>query len=232
MTITKEIWEQFKIISIVLKEKDKDIMCFPKQYENRILILYVLEQTGFQYADPVSIQLTFSDGYIGIFQVKALKEDNDYCNILVPKTVSDSRIQDFIDMLDEQDRRHKQYEKRKEHRIIIGKSNFSAFGLVSPQQTLFIHDLYSHQPCAVVDASIHGICIITLYTDIAKNTRETFYVKLHFRLPEQHIILRCQSVHTRRIEPGKNIYAMISCRLIEPIHFIWKERILNFMEKR
>lgn len=231
MILTKEVWEQFKIVSIVLKAGDKDIMCFPKQYEKHIWLLYVLEQSGFQYADLVSIQITFSDGYIGSFKAKIIKIDNDYCSIFIPKTVTDNRIQAFIDMLDEQDRRHKQYEKRKESRIIIGQSNFSAFGLVSPQQTLFIQDIYSHQPCAVVDASIHGIRIITLCTDITQNLREIFYVKLHFKLPEQHIILRCQTVHTRRIEPGKNIYAMISCRLIEPIHFIWKERVLNFMEK-
>lgn len=150
---------------------------------------------------------------------------------MIPKATADRRVQSFIDMLDVHDKRDMQYEKRKESRIIVGKSNSSAFGLVSPQQTLFVHDIYAHQPCAIVDASIHGICIITLHTNNIEDERAMLHIKLHFKLPEQHIILRCQRVHTRRIEPGKNTYAMISCRIVEPIHFIWKERVMHFMEK-
>ena len=231
MTITKELWEQFKITSIVLKEADKDTMCFPKQYAKHIWSLYVPALPCFHYADPATMQITFFDGYIGVFQVQVLKANNDYCSVMIPKATADRRVQSFIDMLDVHDKRDMQYEKRKESRIIVGKSNSSAFGLVSPQQTLFVHDIYAHQPCAIVDASIHGICIITLHTNNIEDERAMLHIKLHFKLPEQHIILRCQRVHTRRIEPGKNTYAMISCRIVEPIHFIWKERVMHFMEK-
>ena len=86
------------------------------------------------------------------------------------------------------------------------------------------------QPCAVVDASIHGICIITPCTDQRMKDCDSFNVMLNFVNPEQAIVLKCHKVHAQLKKTESKIYARISCQLLEPIHFVWKERVIKLLE--
>ena len=86
------------------------------------------------------------------------------------------------------------------------------------------------QPCAVVDASLHGICIITPCSDHRMKDCDSFNVMLNFVSPEQTIVLKCHKVHAQLKKTESKIYARISCQLLEPIHFAWKERVITLLE--
>lgn len=93
-----------------------------------------------------------------------------------------------------------------------------------------MNGIKKQQPCAVVDASIHGICIITPCTDQRMRDCDSFNVMLNFVNPEQTIVLKCHKVHAQLKKTESKIYARISCQLLEPIHFAWKERVIKLLE--
>ena len=59
---------------------------------------------------------------------------------------------------------------------------------------------------------------------------DSFNVMLNFVNPEQTIVLKCHKVHAQLKKTESKIYARISCQLLEPIHFAWKERVIKLLE--
>ena len=79
----------------------------------------------------------------------------------------------------------------------LTKNNYKNFGLSSAEQKIFSKTAKIIQPCALLDVSVHGICIITPFENPAFKNIENFHLQLSFSNPEQTVILQCHKVHTR-----------------------------------
>ena len=78
--------------------------------------------------------------------------------------------------------------------------------------------------------SLHGICIITpFYNDFSKKL-DNFIIQVSFSNPEQNVLLQAHKVHTKLNHSENKTFATISCQLLEPINYIWKERVIKMLE--
>ena len=137
------------------------------------------------------------------------------------------RLLELLSRLDLQDEK---YGRRKEPRIKLGKEKSLLFGLSSAEQKLFSKSAKIIQPCALIDASIHGICVITPYENPAFKNIENFNIHLSFINPEQTVILQAHKVSSKINDTQNKVFSTISCQLLEPINYIWKERIIKMIE--
>lgn len=230
MNVTKEILEWLKVSSIVIRKDGADIMSFLARFTSEIWTLSMLQKHDFLHSEQVSVQINFSDGESEEFNATVIESGEDFCDIKISGSEKKARTASFISALENLDEKYIKYGRRKEERIEIGKRNSSRFGLSSPEQTVFINGIKMQQPCAVVDASIHGICIITPCSDQRMKDCDSFNVMLNFISPEQTIVLKCHKVHSHLKKTENKVYARISCQLLEPIHFAWKERVIKVLE--
>lgn len=159
-----------------------------------------------------------------------IESGEDFCDIEISGSEKKEKTVAFISALEELDEKYTKYGRRKEERVEIGKRNSAKFGLSYPEQTVFINGIKAQQPCAVVDASIHGICIITPCADQRIKDCGSFNVMLNFTNPEQTVVLKCHKVHSQLKKTESKTYARISCQLLEPVHFAWKERVIRMLE--
>ncbi|MDE6245889.1 MAG: hypothetical protein K2M50_09590, partial [Treponemataceae bacterium] len=104
------------------------------------------------------------------------------------------------------------------------------FGLESPEQKVFVRSKKIIQPCAIVDASIHGVCIITPFSDGFKDV-ENFCVKVGFSSPVESAIMEAHKVHSRLVKTERSVFAKVSAQLLEPISHIWKGRVARLIEE-
>ena len=77
---------------------------------------------------------------------------------------------------------------------------------------------------------MHGICIITPFDNPIFKTLENFSIQLSFNNPEQTVILQCHKVHTKLSNTEHRVFSTLSCQLLEPIHYAWKERVMQMLE--
>ena len=122
------------------------------------------------------------------------------------------------------------YGRRKEPRVHIGKEKATQFGLTSIEQKLFSHQAKIIQPCAISDVSLHGICIITPFDDHQFKNIKNFNIQITFSEPNQTVNLEAHKVHTKLNHITNKTFATISCQLLEPISYVWKERVIKMLE--
>ena len=136
----------------------------------------------------------------------------------------------LLELLSRLDLQDEKYGRRKEPRIKLGKEKSLLFGLSSAEQKLFSKSAKIIQPCAIIDASIHGICVITPYENPAFKNIENFNIHLSFINPEQTVILQAHKVSSKINDTQNKVFSTISCQLLEPINYIWKERVIKMIE--
>ena len=123
------------------------------------------------------------------------------------------------------ERKYESFGRRKEERVKIGKEKAKSFGLASVEQTVFFPASRTEQPCVVLDASVHGVCVITPKTP-STGKEENFCVKISFEKPAQTIVLRAHKVYSKITKTERASFATLSCQLLEPVHVVWKERVI------
>ena len=160
--------------------------------------------------------------------LKILEIGIDY--VIVNITQASDTINKLLELLSVLSKREEKYGRRKEPRIRINKENYQDFGLSTLEQKIFSKTAKIIQPCALLDISVHGICIITPFENPAFKKLDNFHIQLSFVNPEQSIILQCHKVHLKLNSTENRIFASISCQLLEPVHYVWKERVGKFME--
>ncbi len=232
MNITKEILDWQNISSIIIKKNQIDIMSFLTKSNNEKWTLAFLQKQEFFKNEKITIQLNFINSESEDFTALILESGEDYCDIkIIPETMKRNSFI-FYETLIELEEKYLKYGRRKEERMEIGKRNAKIFGLDKPQQTIFVNEIKKQQPCAIVDASIHGICIITPFSDSRLKECDSFNLFLTFENPKQNILLRLHKVHTQLKKTNNKVYAKISCQLLEPIHFAWKDRVINLIKNK
>ena len=228
MKMSKDLLEHLKITSLLININDKDYLVYFQKYEKNRWTLFLPNEINLEENDLV-LQINFHNETQFVFSAEIIEKGSDYCIIQVPDNIDDYEFQKMIKTLYELEYKDDKFGRRKEIRLKIGKENYKDFGLSGLQQSVFLRGNTQAQPCVVVDASIHGICLITPY--ISGEHYENFYVKLNFSSPDQNILLQLHKVNIKINTVGNENYATISCQLLEPINFAWKDRIYNMIEK-
>lgn len=246
MNISRDLLEEFNIISMSLKTKDKSISCFPVKAElNRLHLTKTLQFKYLQqFSDEtensqfftqdnhilsVTIKKTDSENFfISDVKIELIESGLDYFICKVIKC--DDFFQNFLDRISFLEYQDEKYGRRKEPRIAIGKDKAVSFGLANIEQKLFSKTEKLIQSCVILDVSLHGICIITPFEDTRFKSVDNFFIKISFTNPEQNIVLQAHKVHLKLNPTQNKVYATLSCQLLEPISYIWKERVIKMLE--
>lgn len=239
MKITKEILEYFKIGSITLENADgKDGLCFLERIDKSEWTFSRHEpfiDSGIQSGNfkELTFIIKFTDSSEpGRFYANLLDFGGN-CLKAAPssKNSSDRRLLEFISGIQKMEQKFESFGRRKEERIKIGKEKAAEFGLSRIEQTLFSESTKIIQPCVVLDASVHGIRIITVQNPNL-NHLDTFGIKISFSNPEQSVILKAHKVYEKITKTQSKTFAAFSCQLLEPVHFAWKDRVIKMIESR
>lgn len=229
MKITRELLEHLKVKSMSLTNGDANLLCFLERVEKGKWTFSLPKKTDFSKGEEITIQIVFYEEEQG--EITAMIDDfgEDWLS-LTPETMSENtRVNAFLTMLGEMESKYETFGRRKEARIRIRKEKCHEFGLSRLEQVLFLPGIKLQQPCVVLDASVHGICVITPHTKSVQD-EENFCVKLTFTNPEETVIIKAHKVYSRLDKTEEKTFATLSCQLLEPIHFAWKERVIAMLE--
>ena len=227
MKITKELLEHLNVITISLNNKNNDILCFLDRIEKNVWTFLISEKQTFEQND-LAFKIVFNQENKPCKFKAEISEFGENWITVIPYKSNNSRFIIFQKVLSDMEEKYELYGRRKEERIKIGKAQFKTFGLASIQQQVFVHGIKFIQPCVVLDASLHGICIITTSTPLIQN-EETFFIKLMFEQPIYTVILKAHKVYSRLNKTDSKTFITLSCQLLEPIHFEWKNRIIKML---
>lgn len=231
MKITKELLEHLKLNSVSMKNNGKDTLCFLDRIENGRWTFSIPQDIKFAQNQTADFYLVFEQtDSVNKITSKIIDFGKDWLTVIPDLKTPTAQIETFLKELSEMSKRYESFGRRKEVRIKIGKEKSKLFGLSSIEQTLFLPGIKFSQPCAVLDASLHGIRIITLDTAAVKK-EENFLVKLSFEKPEKTIILKAHKVYSRIDMTEQKTFVTLSCQLLEPVHYEWRERVINLIEK-
>ena len=231
MKITKELLEHLKVKTISLDNCGENVLCFLERIDNGKWTFSITRAIDLSKNKKLSFLINFYEYETSILCAKLIDSGEDWCEVIPEKENIDSRLALFLSMISKTEAKYESFGRRKEARVKIGKEKFDDFGLGSLKQKVFLSGAKFLQPCVVLDASVHGICIITQETPAIKN-EENISIKLSFQNPEQTVILNAHKVYSRLSKTRTKSFLTLSCQLLEPIHFAWKERIISMIEKQ
>lgn len=231
MNITKEILDYLNVISVSVGRGRTDIVAYLSRYARGEWTLSLLQKQEFTFGERVAVKINFLSGETEEFTARVKDFGEDFLEVSDFTRNGGKLIKNLFDSLEELNDKYEKFGRRKERRIEIGRRNYQTFGLSSMEQKIFIRGIQMQQSCALVDASVHGLCIITPFSDSRMKDIENFYVLLHFLNPEQTITVQCHKVHMQLKKTESHSYAKISCQLLEPIHFAWKDHVIRLMEQ-
>lgn len=245
MTVSKELIQDLNIISMTLQffKKElafasdlklvKQISCVLNRYEKGFLQFNLLENINEIEFDKIKINICVQESDV-VFnsETAILKLEEKGLSWLSAKLISkpSKTIKRLLDNLAILEKQEEKFGRRKEPRIKITKENFMQLGLNSIEQKVFSKSAKTIQPCALIDVSVHGLCIITPFENSTFKNLENFNIQISFLHPEQTVILQCHKVHSKLNNTENRIFATLSCQLLEPIHYVWKERVLKMLE--
>lgn len=229
MKVTKEILNNFKVVSISYLSGSKDALCALDRIEEGAWTLSFAKKPKAKIGSDIRLRFVF-DGTDGFEEASArvLDSGGDWIKIRLYDGGGDG-VSRLASGLVEMEKKIEAFGRRKEARIKIGKEKFKDFGLAKIEQSLFFGGIKAVQPCVVLDASVHGICVITTETPALKK-EENFSIKLSFDKPLQTVSLKAHKVYSRLTKTDSKTFATVSCQLLEPIHFAWKERVIKMIE--
>lgn len=230
MKITKELMEHLKVISISLKKENTNILCFLERIEKEVWTFSVPVKPEISINEQISFEVLFDRKDTPCTLNSKVLEFGENWISIVPQTINISdRLKVFITVITEMQNKYESFGRRKEERVKIGKEKAKNFGLTALEQQLFLQGVKMIQPCVILDASVHGICVITPETPGIKN-EENFCIKIQFQYPEKAIVLKAHRVYSRINKTEQKNFITLCCQLLEPIHFEWRERVIKMIE--
>ena len=231
MKITKELLEHLKITDFSIQSGGENVLCFLERIDKGRWTFSITEKLVLSINKKISFLINFYEYEPAELTATVIDSDENWC-VVIPETDSCSeRLREFLLMISKTEEKYESFGRRKEARIKIGKEKSTEFGLSSLKQTLFLSGAKFLQPCVILDASVHGICIITQDSPALKN-EENLCIKITFQNPAQTVILKAHKVYSRINKTDVNSFLTLSCQLLEPIHFAWKERVIFMIEKQ
>ncbi|MCR4714280.1 MAG: hypothetical protein K5751_07865 [Treponemataceae bacterium] len=122
--------------------------------------------------------------------------------------------------------RNEEFERRHELRVKIGIEGASDFGLAGPEQYVLTEP--GELPCVIVDASVHGVQLL-MESCRALASSPILKLKVSFSCPSDEIIMSLNKVYAHGKEAGGKVWSYVSCQILEPVHFVWRERVLAML---
>ena len=227
LKITREMFDHIQLKSVSLENGDIMSLCQLKAVDGGELILSAEKNIG----ESVKMQLLFNDGETCKFNAAAMWDENkNECRIRIPIGTVSSRVAAMILMLSDMENKFNRYGRRKEPRLKIGKENWEKFGLNSLTQQVFLPAIKQITQCVILDISVHGICVIMPYADRGLNKSDNLFIKITFDSPLQSVIMNLHKVNVRINNCGTKKFASVSCQILEPVHFLWKEKVINYLK--
>lgn len=231
MKITKELLEHLQVSSINLKIDNNEILCCLERIEKEKWTFTIPESIKINKNKVYSFHITFSDKEASSkLPGKICDYGENWVTAIPDINTKNTRLKLFLSSLSEMAEKYESFGRRKEERVKIGKEYYKIFGLSSIQQNIFLQGIKMLQPCVVLDASVHGICVITPETPAIKDD-ENFLVKLSFENPQSTVVLKAHKVYTKLNKTEQKNFLTLCCQLLEPIHYEWKERVINMIQK-
>lgn len=230
MKITKELLEHLKVSSTTLNTGRADFLCFLERIEKDIWTFSIAKKIDFEKNSEIIIQVNFErQEEKSTIRAVLIDFGEDWFTVCPSKEAEDSHLQILISELNDIAKKYEKFGRRKEERVKIGKENASRFGLSKLEQTFFLPGIKLMQPCVILDASVHGICVITPETKAVQG-EENFCIKIDFSGENQSIVLKAHKVYTRVNKTEEKTFLTLSCQLLEPIHFLWREKVIKMIE--
>ncbi len=228
MTITKELLCQLHFISMDLILGNQDYLVSLFRQNNDEWELKLSNKLELKNIQTVTLKLIFDD-YQTECSVLIKETGEDFIIVNKPERNDDMILQQFIQQLNKIEYNNEKYGRRKEERIRIGLEKYKDFNLSKPEQTIIIEENRYINQCAIVDVSLHGIQIVTPYMKPIEKTNN-FFISVSFINPSETIIINLHKVYTRLTKINNRIYANLSCQILEPVNYIWKERVINIIQ--
>ena len=222
VTVTKEMLDELGVKSFIICASGKDIMCRPVRIKNRRWYIGITAAKGGLPGTGEAVIRINRNNRISEGKITVLEPYGDD-TVLAVEPHSDS--DDFREVIERLSRyeSNDNFERRKETRIKVGIKNATLFGLASPvQRAVFGRD---ERECVIFDASVHGIQLIMENSRIISGTN-IFKAKVSFQEPEQGIVLALNRVYSKVKETPERNYIYISAQILEPVHYVWKDRVI------
>ena len=228
MNVTGEMLKDLGVVSMSLSNGVADYVCFLQKIKGNSLSFSLMTPVEFSNS-TFGLKIITNKNTVKSAPIEITEYGVDWCDATIGEIADEETAAVFKELkkLEHQDEK---YGRRKEERIPIGKENYKLFGLESPEQKLFVRSAQFIQPCAIVDASIHGICIITPFSEAFKEI-ENFGIKIAFSNPVETALLEAHKVHSRLARTERSVFATVSAQLLEPISHVWKNRVVKMLEK-
>lgn len=229
MKITRELLEHFQVCSILVSDLDgKEHLAYFEKYENKCWSLYIPDKIT-PVHEELLLQINFRNDKNIVFTAAVIEYSDNLCTLRIPESIDNVQFQDMIQSLYDIEYTDKLYGRRKEPRLKIGKEKYLEFGLETIQQQVVYNGTSLCQPCVIIDASVHGICLMTPY--IPEETYDFFFVRIKFTDPDQDITLQLHKVNIRVTDTDGCCIATVSCQILEPIHFVWRNRVYSLLRQ-
>lgn len=229
MTITKELLLSLKLISIDITLPAQEIPVFLNKQNGELWSINLSGQLELDKQSTVILKFNF-ENYTSSCTFVIIEKGVDFLTVKKPNIINDPYISSMINALNAIETNDEKYGRRKEQRIPIGKINAGKFGLHKPEQQIIIEAKKYVNTCAIVDVSIHGIQIVTPYVSSIIQNINNFNIMITFDSPYQQLLLDVHKVYIRLNKINDNVYACISCQILEPINYLWKDRIIKLIE--
>jgi len=231
MKITKELLEHLKVKSISIENDGKNSLCCLERIEKGIWTFKLPKTKSLEKGMVIEFTVLFENENEKSI-IYSVVEDfgEDWICVIPEKNAASFRLSAFYKVISDMEEKYESFGRRKEERVKIGKEKSREFGLSSLEQGIFLQGVKLLQPCVVLDVSVHGICVITTDTPFLRN-EETFCINLSFVNPEQTVILKAHKVYSKVSRTEQKTFITLSCQLLEPIHFAWRERVIDMIQK-
>ncbi len=231
MNITKELLDYLGIISLCIKLGEKDYICFLTKQINGNWIINTQSDLNVKEGETIKVQINYKDNLPAVTEALIILKDCEILTVSLPAVFNSSKIEKTFNDISLLEQKENKFGRRKEERIKIQKENSKDFMLKNIEQQLLLEKQIL--PCALVDVSLHGICLIAPYSVFYAKEFENFKVRLNFTDCTMPVIILCHKVHSRILKTSfDKTFISLSCQLLEPIHFEWKKHIISLLEER
>lgn len=225
MNISKDFLELFKISSFNLVSDSFTTLAILNKINKNTWYFSIANQL--QNDNDIFLEVIFNNQKSIQIKTLIIEKGENFCTLELINT-SESELNPFIKKIKSLEYLDDKYGRRKEDRFKITKENYKSFSLKSLEQKIIINNIY--KPCALIDISFHGIQIVTIYDNDIKKI-DNFKIEIEFN--EKKIILDAHKVYIslKKSNQSNKLFANISCQLLEPINYFWKEQLFNYINK-
>ncbi|MBO4704846.1 MAG: hypothetical protein J5647_03815 [Spirochaetaceae bacterium] len=121
---------------------------------------------------------------------------------------------------------NEKFERRSESRVKVGITGARQFGLDNPQQ--YVISGKDALSCVLVDVSVHGVQLL-MENCRSVESSQIMKLKVSFESPSEEIIMSINKVYSHCRTADGRTWAYVSCQILEPVHFVWRERVLAML---